>query len=129
MALHNHAGVPVGRARPKNHHFLNLDTHEDLLSLLQSNVSLGQLERWPPFTFYRAIKVRYCGHGADFALGLQPRGHPDGSPKRDSAIRDVLNEFENSRPRSSQLFEWKRVYRTRAEVLAYSHQSPKTRLR
>jgi hypothetical protein len=43
MALHNHAGVPVGRARPRNHHLsLNFDRHEDLLSLLQSNVSPGQ---------------------------------------------------------------------------------------
>jgi hypothetical protein len=42
MGLHHHAGVPVGRARPRNHHLgLNFDTHEDLLSLLQSNV------RWP----------------------------------------------------------------------------------
>jgi hypothetical protein len=93
MALHNHAGVPVGRARPSNHHFLNLATHEDLPSLLQSNVSSSQLERWP-LTFYRAIKVGHCGHGADFARGLYPRWHPDGPPKRDSAIRDVLSEFE-----------------------------------
>jgi hypothetical protein len=41
--LHHHAGVSVGRARPTNHHLsLNLDTHEDLLSLLQSNFPSGQ---------------------------------------------------------------------------------------
>jgi hypothetical protein len=52
MVLHHHAGVPVGRARPRDHHLgVNLDTHEDLLSLLQSNVSPGQFDlsqsRWP----------------------------------------------------------------------------------
>lgn len=53
MALHNHAGVPVGWARPRNHRLsLNLDTHEDLLSLLQSNVS-----RRRPFHFCRTIEL------------------------------------------------------------------------
>jgi hypothetical protein len=43
--LHHHAGVSVGRAKPTNHHLgLNLDTHENLLSLLQSNVSPGQFD-------------------------------------------------------------------------------------
>jgi hypothetical protein len=40
MVLHHYAGVPVG---PKNHHLgLDLDMHEDRLSLLQSNVAQGR---------------------------------------------------------------------------------------
>jgi hypothetical protein len=43
MTLHDHAGIPVGRARPKNHHLgLDLDMQRDLLSFLQSNVAQGQ---------------------------------------------------------------------------------------
>jgi hypothetical protein len=43
MALQHHAGVPVGRARPRNHHLgLDLDTPGHPLSLPQSNFPSGQ---------------------------------------------------------------------------------------
>lgn len=71
MVLPNHAGVPVGRAGPRNHHLgLDLDMHADLPSLLQSNYAgPGLYQAYPMAESWLARLVYQITRMVDGLLG------------------------------------------------------------